>query len=134
MRGSACEGEVVGNLVDALRDEDADVRWSAAGTLGKLGEASEEVVARLAKALRSRSAWMVANAAVALSKLGRADERTIQTLAGLLRDRRGLLGRFFGPRMEERVFVGDRFAPAYDFVFEALWELSQQAASQRGAG
>ena len=63
---------------------------------------------------------------MALSKLGRADERTIQTLAGLLRDRRGLLGRFFGPGMEEHVFVGGRFAPAYDFVFEALWEMVGQ--------
>lgn len=69
---------------------------------------------------------MVASAAMALSKLGRADERTIQTLAGLLRDRRGLLGRFLGPRMDEPVSVGLRFAPAYDFVFEALWEMVGQ--------
>jgi HEAT repeat protein/energy-coupling factor transporter ATP-binding protein EcfA2 len=123
--GEASE-EVVRALMAALRDKDAGVRREAAWALGELGEASEEVVASLAKALRSRSAGMVASAAVALSKLGWADEGIIQTLAGLLRDRKGLLGRFFGPRMDEPVSVGFRHAPAYDFVFEALWELAGQ--------
>jgi len=78
--------------------------------------------------LRSRSAGMVASAALALSKLGRADEGIIQTLARLLRGRKGPLARFFGPRLDEDVSVGFRSAPAYDFVFEALWEMVGRTA------
>ena len=111
-------GEVVGALLAALRDEDAGVRKSAAFVLGELGKPVNEVLAELAKALRSRSVWVVAGAAWALGKLGRADEQTIQTFARLLRDRKG-------PK-DEGVVVGDRATFAYDFVFEALWELARQ--------
>jgi hypothetical protein len=36
------------------------------------------------------------------------------------------LAHFFEPRLDERVFAGLRYAPAYNFVFEALWELAGQ--------
>jgi HEAT repeat protein len=120
--------DVVASLLIALRDEYAEVRGSAAEALGKLGKASDRVMAELTKALKSRSAWTVAETVMVLSKLGVADEWTIQTLAGLLRDRRGLLSRFFGPKMGESVFVDGRYAPAYDFVFDALWELAGRTA------
>ena len=86
MRGSACESEVVGDLVGALRDEDASVRGSAAWALGRLSAPSKEVADALLDALRDEHADVRRSAAWALGRLGEASDEVVNALLDALRD------------------------------------------------
>ena len=62
--------EAVPALIAALKDEDADVRRSAATALGKIGAEAKEAIPSLTDALKDEDADVRNNAAEALSKIG----------------------------------------------------------------
>lgn len=74
-------GDVMG-LVEALRNEDRDVRRSAARALGQIGDA--RAVEPLITALRDESWGVRRDAAKALGRIG--DARAVEPLLGALRD------------------------------------------------
>jgi HEAT repeats len=60
---------VVPALIDALKDRDADVRWSAAIGLGYFGEQARDAIPALQAATRDRDARVREGAGVALSRI-----------------------------------------------------------------
>ena len=56
-------------LVEALKDKENDIRWSAAIGLGRLGESAKEAIPALETARRDRDAWVREAAGVALSRI-----------------------------------------------------------------
>jgi HEAT repeat protein len=66
------EGEaaqVVPALIDALKDKESDVRWSAAIGLGYFGEEAKEAIPELQAAKRDRDARVREAAGVALTRI-----------------------------------------------------------------
>jgi HEAT repeat protein len=61
--------QVVPALIEALKDKDADVRWSAAIGLGYFGEEAKDAIPALQAALRDRDARVREGASVALSRI-----------------------------------------------------------------
>ena len=73
-------------LIDTLRDGEAEVRAAAAHALGQLGLHAEEVVAELSEVLANDNEEVQCAAAVALAKFGPAAERAMpRVLAALKR-------------------------------------------------
>ena len=60
---------VVPALVEALKDKDADIRWSAAIGLGYFGEQARDAIPALQVAQRDRDARVREAAGVALSRI-----------------------------------------------------------------
>ena len=60
---------VVPALIEALKDRNGDVRWSAAIGLGSLGESAEEAIPALQAAHRDRDVRVREAAGVALSRI-----------------------------------------------------------------
>ena len=56
-------------LVEALKDKENDIRWSAAIGLGRLGESAKEAIPALETARRDRDARVREAAGVALSRI-----------------------------------------------------------------
>jgi HEAT repeat protein len=56
-------------LMEALKDPESDIRWSAAIGLGNLGEAAKEAIPDLQAALKDRDARVREAAGVALSRI-----------------------------------------------------------------
>ncbi|MDZ8092973.1 MAG: HEAT repeat domain-containing protein, partial [Nostoc sp. DedQUE05] len=78
--------EVLAELLGLLKDENQNVRYSAALALGNLGKASPQVVEALLGLLKDES-WRVRDfAASALGKLGNASLQVVEALLGLLKD------------------------------------------------
>lgn len=70
-----------------LEDENAEVRKSAASTLGRLGNASEPAVQALARQLSNKNWQVRSSAAQALGELGDASEQVIPALVQQLENR-----------------------------------------------
>ncbi len=68
--GSTYSEQAVSPLMDALKDEDSSVRWSAASALGEIG--SEKAIPGLIKALENENSYVRSRAADALGKIGSA--------------------------------------------------------------
>jgi HEAT repeat protein len=62
-------GQVVPALMDALKDGEGDVRWSAAIGLGYFGERATDAIPALQAALKDRDARVCEAAGVALSRI-----------------------------------------------------------------
>jgi len=61
--------QVVPALIEALKDKDGDVRWSAAIGLGYFGEQAKDAIPALQAAQRDRDARVREAAGVALSRI-----------------------------------------------------------------
>jgi HEAT repeat protein len=61
--------QVVPALIEALKDRESDVRWSAAIGLGSFGEQARDAVAALQEAQHDRDARVREAAGVALSRI-----------------------------------------------------------------
>jgi HEAT repeat protein len=61
--------QVVPALIEALKDKDGDVRWSAAIGLGYFGEQAKEAIPSLQAAQRDRDARVREAAGVALTRI-----------------------------------------------------------------
>ena len=61
--------QVVPALIEALKDKDGDVRWSAAIGLGTLGDKAKDAIPALEVALRDRDARVREAAGKALSRI-----------------------------------------------------------------
>jgi HEAT repeat protein len=61
--------QVVPAMIDALKDKDGDVRWSAAIGLGYFGEQARDAIPALQAAQRDRDARVREAAGVALSRI-----------------------------------------------------------------
>ena len=61
--------QVVPALIEALKDKDGDVRWSAAIGLGSFGEQATDAIPALQAAQRDRDARVREQAGVALSRI-----------------------------------------------------------------
>ncbi|MBD2501766.1 HEAT repeat domain-containing protein [Anabaena azotica] len=72
----------VAALIDALKDEDSDVRWSAASALGEIG--SEKAVTALIDALKDKNSSVRRSAAFALEEIG--SEKAVTALIDALKD------------------------------------------------
>jgi HEAT repeat protein/energy-coupling factor transporter ATP-binding protein EcfA2 len=81
--------EVRDFFLQALKDEYAWVRWSAAEALWHLG-ATDEAIRALREALKDEDAWVRVLAAEALGRLGATDE-AIQALREALKDENALV-------------------------------------------
>jgi HEAT repeat protein len=76
------------DVVKALEDRDAFVRWAAVRALGKMelkGDAAEKAVARLAPRLKDDSADVRTSTAVALQRYGPAARGTVPALAAAVK-------------------------------------------------
>ena len=71
--------------MNALRDEDSEVRGGVAAALGNLGRAGSDVVQALLNALRDKDLAVIWRAATALGDLGCADTNVIQALQNTLK-------------------------------------------------
>ncbi|MGK7923534.1 MAG: NACHT domain-containing NTPase [Trichodesmium sp.] len=78
--------EVITILLARLKDEDSNVRGSAANVLGKFGSSSETVVNALLALVENDDSDVCQNALDALSKLGNSSETVVNTLLPLLQD------------------------------------------------
>jgi HEAT repeat protein len=78
-------------LIDLLKDENSDVRSSAALTLMNLGDRSEAVVDGLLQLLKDSESVVRSNAAWALAKLGDRSDTVVNSLLRLLQDPESLL-------------------------------------------
>jgi len=78
--------EVIRELLVRLQDEDYDVRYKAAKTLGDLGKNSESVVNAVLLLLKNENSYVRRNAAVALEYLRNCSETVINALLALLQD------------------------------------------------
>ena len=78
--GSAEAKDAVAVLVEALDDNDADVREQAAIGLAYLGEAAGDAVTKLGQALSDRSPEVRRNAALALMHVGKRSGEVIRPL------------------------------------------------------
>ena len=76
----------VPQLIKALRDDSAHVRWHAALDLGKIGEPAAQAVPALIKALSDESEGVRQRAAEALQKIN--DPRGLQAIEDAKRDGR----------------------------------------------
>ena len=91
VRGSAADalGKIgpaaVPALIEALRDDDSDVRYTAAA-LARIGPAAEAAVPALIEALKHDDSIVRFNAAYALGKIGPAAEAAVPTLLEALKD------------------------------------------------
>jgi HEAT repeat protein len=61
--------KVVPALIDALKEKDADIRWSAAIRLGYFGEQAKDAIPALQEATHDRDARVREGAGVALSRI-----------------------------------------------------------------
>jgi HEAT repeat protein len=61
--------QVVPALIEALKDKEGDIRWSAAIGLGTFGEQARDAVPALQAALRDRDARVREGARVALTRI-----------------------------------------------------------------
>ncbi|BAY47656.1 hypothetical protein SAMD00079811_52750 [Scytonema sp. HK-05] len=75
----------IDTLLALLKDEDSDVRYSAADALGNLGKGSEVVVQGLLALLNDEDSDVRDSAADALGKLGKGSEVVVQGLLALLK-------------------------------------------------
>ena len=73
-------------LVEALRNESAEVRSSAAEALGELGKAEPQVIEALTSALKDEDVRVRISAAEALGILGKAEPWVIEALTSALKD------------------------------------------------
>jgi hypothetical protein len=108
--------------IQALKDEDEDVREAAAGALGKIGPGAEKAVPALIQALKDEDRWVREAAAGALGKIGPGAEKAVPALIQALKDyyeelreaAAGALGKI-GPKAEKAV-------PALIQVFKENYE------------
>ncbi len=75
---------VVERLIVALTAPSSDIRWSAAGALGELGDDSVAVIEALLVALADASQLVREEAAYSLSSLQSERERWLSTIENLL--------------------------------------------------
>src|SRR5262249_2620105 len=61
--------QVVPALIEALKDKESDIRWSAAVGLGYFGEKARDAIPALQEAQRDRDARVREGATVALSRI-----------------------------------------------------------------
>ena len=61
--------DAVPALIQALKDENKDVRVNAAVALGQIGEGAKDVVPALIQALKDQDEWVRINAAWALEEI-----------------------------------------------------------------
>ncbi|MBD2066248.1 HEAT repeat domain-containing protein [Leptolyngbya sp. FACHB-671] len=80
------EDEAITSLLDLLKDEDRNVRGSAADAIGNLGKASDEVIAALLSLLKDEDRIVQGSAVGAIGNLGKASDEVIAALLSLLKD------------------------------------------------
>jgi len=78
---------VIAALLKALQDDDKDVRFTAASSLGQLGQGNDSVIAALLKALQDKKESVRrAAAASSLGQLGQGNDSVIAALLKALQD------------------------------------------------
>jgi len=80
LKGSSAETELVVILSNSLGDDDANVRYRAAQSLGQLGQATPEAVEALMGALGDGYADVRYRATESLGQLGQAAPKVVQVL------------------------------------------------------
>jgi HEAT repeat protein len=80
------EQAALSTLLDLLNDEDSDVRFSAASSLGQLGNASDAVVNTSLGLLNDEEWHMRYRAGTLLGRLGNVSDAAVSALLGLLND------------------------------------------------
>ena len=74
-------------LVELLKDQDCDVRATAATALGQIGPAAQSAMPILSEALNDQYSDVRSNAAAALVQIGPHEKTTIPAITRLLRDK-----------------------------------------------
>ncbi|QJD82081.1 HEAT repeat domain-containing protein [Cohnella herbarum] len=77
MIGRAAKESTVSGLIDALKDEDAAVRFTAGLSLVKLGSAAEEAIPHLAEALEDNNRYVQGHAVEALRYIDTEQSREV---------------------------------------------------------
>ena len=78
--------DAVPALITALKDEDSDVRSNAADALGKIGADAKEAVPVLITALKDEDNYVRSNAADALGNIGTGAKEAVPALITALKD------------------------------------------------
>jgi len=104
------KGKDVEGLINALKDEDEDVRTNAAEALGKIKD--ERAVEPLIRALKNKDDDVREEAAMALGEIG--DTRAVEPLAALLKDEDHVV------RQWAAMALGKMGAPAIEPLIGAL--------------
>lgn len=86
LRGSSAATELVAALTDGLGNEDTDVRYRAAQSLGQLGQATPEIVQVLIAALADDNIFVQIQATQILSQLGQRIPDVAPALIAALTD------------------------------------------------
>ncbi|MDJ0517442.1 MAG: HEAT repeat domain-containing protein [Trichodesmium sp. MO_231.B1] len=81
------------DIVKCLKDNDKEVRSSAAQALGNLGNASEPVVKALLPLLQDKDSVVRRSAVEVLGKLGNASDAVLQAILALLQDKDSVVRR-----------------------------------------
>ena len=149
LKGSSAETELVAILSNSLGDDDANVRYRAAQSLGQLGQATPEVVQVLLDGAHLAPSWSTRRDYINLvGKIGKYDQQTVDVLLmGFTDQDNGVraacaqalarLGQRNPEAVEEiastliQTLEDPRFGPVdpyakrtgYDYAFDALWML-----------
>ena len=81
-------------LIQALQNEDKDVRVNAAWTLGQRVESAVDAVPILIRALRDQDEWVRYHAALALGEIGEGASNAVPALMHALRDQDKYVRRY----------------------------------------
>jgi len=117
---------VVVGLLRRLDDESVQVRRAAVEALAELGRAADEVVGPLASRLKDPSPEVRAAAAWALGELGVPRASILKRLRAMLAHKRNRKEVWVGPGLDSM--------PVYDYVYEALWRLTEREALSTDSG
>jgi len=117
-------------LAEALKDEDREVRSSAAKALGEIGESAVSAVPALAEALKDKGREVRWSAAEALGKIGEPAAAAVPALVEALKDEEELV------RQSAAEALGQIGEPAVPALVEALkdggWSVRSNAAEALG--
>ena len=102
-------------LIEALKDDDNEVRRNAASALGRIGPAAEAAVPALIEALKDDDNEVRRNAAFALGRIGPAAEAAVPALIEALKDEDSDVQR-------RAAFALGRIGPAAEAAVPALIE------------
>ena len=110
------EGKTVEQWIEALKDKDQEVRYSAARALGKIGPKAEKAVPALVRALKDKNEYVRQWAASALGKIGPKAEKAVPALTEALKD------RWPGIRAQDAAVALGKIGPAAEKAVPALTE------------